>query len=62
MKRLNKLLIAAAAVIAGIAIGILLVSRSGGENISEEEVSAMITDRYGGKSKIYHRQRTSNPI
>ena len=49
MKRLNKLLIAAAAVIAGIAISILLVSRSGGENISEEEVSAMITDRYGGE-------------
>lgn len=49
MKRLNKLLIAAAAVIAGIAIGILLISRSGGDNIGEEEVRAMVTDRYGGE-------------
>ncbi|WP_017547549.1 hypothetical protein [Salinicoccus carnicancri] len=47
MKRLSKLLIAA--VIAGIAVGILLVSRSGGDSIGEEEVSAMVTDRYGGE-------------
>src|SRR5690625_50327 len=49
MKRLNKLLLAAAAVTLGIAIGILLVSRSGGENIGEEEVRAMVTDRYAGE-------------
>src|SRR5690625_4150156 len=49
MKRLNKLLIEAAAVIAGIAISILLLSRSGGENISEEEGSEMITEHYGGE-------------
>jgi len=49
MKRLNKLLLAAAAVTLGIAIGILLVSRSGGDNIGEEEVRAMVTDRYGGE-------------
>lgn len=49
MKKLNKLLIAAVAVIAGIALGVLLVSQTGSEYIDEQEVRAMITDRYGGE-------------
>lgn len=49
MKKLNKLLIAAVAVIAGIALGALLVSQTGSEYIDEQEVRAMITDRYGGE-------------
>lgn len=49
MKKLNKLLIAAAAIVAGITLGVLLVSQSGSEYIDEQDARAMVTDRYAGK-------------
>lgn len=49
MKKWTKLLIAVSAVAAGIALGYLLVSQSGDDYISEEEVRAIVTDRYAGE-------------
>lgn len=49
MKKLNKLLIAAAAIVAGITLGVLLVSQSGSEYIDEQDARAMVTDRYAGE-------------
>lgn len=48
MKKLNKLLIAGAAVVVGITLGALLISQPGNEYIDEQEVRAVVTDRYAG--------------
>ncbi len=49
MKKSTKLLIAVSAVAAGIALGYLLVNQSGDDYIGEEEVRAIVTDRYAGE-------------
>lgn len=49
MRKTTKLLIAGGAVVLGILIGVVAVMQSQSDDIGEDEVRAMITERYGGE-------------